>query len=149
MMGNPLYSDDIGAMCFNAAKSWQLGWYDSSKISIDPREGSWTGNIVGIADFANNPLNDPVIVKVETGTGTDQFIAFNRATGINRHTDEADDEVTIVQTGLNGELYSQSFLKATLKSGEVYTIPQWDGTQDLTITAKAININTGSSAGYA
>ena len=149
MMGNPLYSDDIGAMCFNAAKSWQLGWYDSSKISIDPREGSWTGNIVGIADFANNPQNDPVIVKVETRTGTDQFIAFNRATGINRHNDEADDEVTIVQAGSNGELYSQSFLKATLRSGEVYTISKWDGTQDLTVTAKVININTGSSADYA
>jgi hypothetical protein len=149
LMGNPLYSDDVGAMCFNAAKNWQLGWYDSSKLSIDPREGAWMGKIVGAADFANNPQNNPVVIKIETRTGTDQFIAFNRASGINRHNVEADDEVTIVQAGSDGEWYSQSYLKATLRSGEVYTIPKWDGTQDLTFTAKSINVNTGRSAGYA
>ena len=149
LMGNPLYSDDIGAMCFNAAKNYQLPWYDSNTIIINPRDGDWIGKIVGIADFANNPDDSPVVIKIETGTSIDQFIAFNRATGINRHNDEADNEVTIVEAGNNGEWYSQSFLKATLRSGEVYTMPQWDGTHTLTITAQSININTGSAAGYA
>ncbi len=149
LMGNPLYSDDIGAMCFNAAKNYQLPWYDSNKISINPREGAWTGKIVGIADFANNPDGSPVVIKIETGTLTDQFIAFNRAKGINRHNVEADNEVTIVEAGQNGQSYSQSFLKATLKSGEVYTIPKWDGAQDLIITTQSININTGNAADYA
>ena len=136
-------------MCFNAAKSWQLGWYDDSKIVINPREGSWRGTVIGIADYGNNPQNYPVVVKVETQTGTDQFITFNRAVGINRHNKEADDEVTIVETGNNGDWYSQSYLKATLRSGEVHTFSSWDGTLDLTVAAQVINTNTGSSAGYA
>lgn len=149
-MGNPLYSDDIGAMCFNAAKSWQLSWYNDNKLAIDPRQQrTWMGTMVGVADFGNNPNQYPVVIKIETGTETDQFIAFNRATGINRHNDEADNEVTVVEAGTNGEWFSQSFVKATLKSGEVYTIPKWDGAEDLTISAKAIKINTGSNPGYA
>ena len=39
-----------------------------------------------------------MVVKIETGTETDQFIAFNRATGVNRQNDEADNEVTMVET---------------------------------------------------
>ena len=149
MMGNPLYLDDVGAMCFNAAKSWQLGWYDDRKISINPRIESWKGRIIGIADYENNSLDHPVIVKIESGTATDQYITFNRATGVNRHNEEADNEVTIVQTGNDGESYHQSWLKATLHSGQVHIIPLWDGAQDLTISAEAININSADSAGYA
>ena len=84
LMGNPLYSDDVGKMCWNAAKTWQIGWYDSNKIIIDPKaQQFWSGTIVGIADFDNNPDQYPVVVKIETGTSTDQFINFNRAKGVN------------------------------------------------------------------
>ena len=68
-MGNPLYSDDIGAMCFNAAKSWQLSWYNDNKLAIDPRQQrTWMGTMVGVADFGNNPNQYPVVIKIETGT---------------------------------------------------------------------------------
>ena len=151
MMGNPLYSDDVGAMCFNAAKNWQIGWYDSNAISIDPRvQQSWYGTMVGIADYENNPENHPVVVKIETGTATDQFIAFNRATGVNRQNDEADDQVTIVTAGSNGEWYSQSYLLNTLKAGQEHKISNWGNGQTLHIKAVSININPGNAApGYA
>lgn len=150
VMGNPLYSDDVGAMCYNAAKSWQLGWYDSNKISIDPRQGSWTGTIVGVADFANNPAGYPVVVRIATGNQFVQFIAFNRAIGVNSDNVQADNKVTVVEAGAYGEAYYQSWLKATLTSGEVYTMTNWaDSRQDLTVTVHAINIDTGSAAGYA
>jgi hypothetical protein len=151
MMGNPLYEDNIGAMCWNAAKTWQIGWYDSNKQMIKPRQGEWSGTtIVGIADFNNNPSNYPVVVKIETGFETDQFIAFNRASGINRHNDEADNEVTVVETGKNGEGYAQSYLKAHLAQGEIHTFVNWADTgQNLIIKANKINTNTGNSAGYA
>ncbi len=146
-MGNPLYSDDIGKMCWNAAKTWQVGWYDSNKLTFD-QQGSWRGKIVGIADFDNNSENHPVVIKLETGTSTDSFIAFNRATGVNSQNDEADDEVTIVETGNNGEAYSQSYLKAHLVQGESYTFTNWRGSgQDLIITAHEINIV--ANPGYA
>jgi len=140
-MGNPCYADDFCAMCFNAAKNWQLPWYDTHKHLIDPREGPWSGTIVGIADFQNNPSNHSVVLKIETGTTTDQFIGFNRAAGVNYENDEADNEVTIVETGGNGEAYSQSFLKAHLVQGEVYTYPNWAGTgENLVVTANLIDI---------
>ena len=115
MMGNPLYSDDIGAMCFNAANNWQLGWYDSNAICI------------------------------ETGTGNDRFIACNRATGVNRQNHQADNQVTIIQSGSNGEWYSQSFLLKTLSAGQEHAIPNWNNGQTL-----HINISLGNEApGYA
>jgi hypothetical protein len=49
-MGNP-YKDDVSAMCYNAPKTWRLGWYDSNKETIDPTKGQWSGTIVGVADF--------------------------------------------------------------------------------------------------
>ena len=66
------------------------------------------------------------VAKIETGTNTDQFIGFNRAVGINAQNDEADDEVTIIQTGNNGENYFQSFLKAHMIKGESFTFTSWD-----------------------
>ena len=67
-------------------------------------------------------------MKIETGTGTDQFIAFNRATGVNRHNVEADDEVTIVETSENGEGAAQSYMKAHLAQGDYYIYPDWANT---------------------
>lgn len=90
-MGNPLYGDDDGKMCFNAAKNWQLGWYDTHKVLVNPRnQPVWSGRLVGIADFSNNPSNHPVVVKIESETSTDAFVAFNRAAGINSQNAEAD-----------------------------------------------------------
>eukprot|EP00957_Ditylum_brightwellii_P050763 3848942-Ditylum_brightwellii.AAC.1 len=60
-MGNPLYSDEIGKMCYNAAKNWQLSWYGGIgeesiyKVKVDPRTtplSSYT--LVGIGEFDKN-----------------------------------------------------------------------------------------------
>ena len=95
MMGNPLYSDDVGKMCYNAAKNWQIGWYNDRKITVDPTTLSkgWeaTYTMVGIADYLNNPSSHPVVIKVETGQGNDYFVGFNRAIGVNSQNDEGDD----------------------------------------------------------
>ena len=102
--------------------------------------------MVGIAEYAQrtDTANQPVTVKLETGSTTDYFIGFNRATGANAQNDEADNEVTITTSGSNGEGYSQSFLKAHLIKGESYTIPNFAGNsgQNLVITADDINIST-------
>jgi hypothetical protein len=154
MMGNALYQDDIGAMCWNPAKSWQIGWYGSNRKTIDPRQGSgtWSGTIVGIANYDTNPEDYPVIIKIETGTGADQFIGFNRAMGVNRHNDEADDEVTIVETsgGGGGESAAQSYLKAHLVQGEEYVYPNWDDSgMNLIIKANKIHIDNSTAASAA
>jgi len=57
-------------MCFNAAKTWQLGWYDSNKIVVDPRNGPTTVDLVGIANFSSNSDNLPIVVKIALETGS-------------------------------------------------------------------------------
>jgi hypothetical protein len=143
MMGNPLYSDEVGKMCFNAAKNWYLEWYDGAKTTIDPLVSpTSTVTLVGVAEY-NIRNGNPVVVKLETGTSDDFFIGFNRAVGANSQNDEADNEVTIVTTGNNGISYSQSFLQAHLIQGESHTITNFGGTGvDLKITAESINISS-------
>lgn len=147
-MGNPWFSDDGGAMCFNAAKTWQIGWYDSNKVLIDPRSGSWTGRVIGVADFNNNPGNHPVVLKIESRTSKDLFVAFNRATGVNRETRQAKDQVTVIEVQeRNGEGYSQSYLKRILSEGQSYRVSNWAGSgQTLTVRVNDIIIGNRSFA---
>lgn len=148
----PRFSDDVGSMCFNAAKSFQLSstWYNNNNLVIDPTQASWEGNIIGVADFARNPQNYPLVVKIETGTPDDYFIGFNRASGINQNTIEGINEVRILETGMDGEFFSQSYLKAALKEeGNTYVIPRWDGTLDLTFKLLAIVIGDESDVDHA
>jgi hypothetical protein len=146
-MGNPLYSDDIGKMCYNPAKNWQIGWYNNNRLELNPTLSSKNYTLVGVADYLNNPDGHPVVVKLETGTEADYFVGFNRAIGANADNVEADDEVTIVQVNSgNGEAYSLSFLKAHLNLNEgeesSYVIPNFGGVGDLTIAAEAIDTTT-------
>ena len=120
-------------MCYNAAKSWQIGWYNDRKITLNPKtalasNANWGTfvTLVGIADY-QNVANIPVVLKLETDTVDDYFIAFNRAVGINADNDEADNEVTVILTGQNGEKASQSHLRATLAVGEQYVISNFGG----------------------
>ena len=85
--------------------------------------------MVGIADYNNTATNTlPVVLKLETNTPDDYFIAFNRAAGVNSQNDQADDELTIITTGNNGGAQSQSYLKATLSQDESYIIKDFGGT---------------------
>ncbi len=132
--GNPLYYDNIGnKMCFNGAKSWQIGWYNDRKVMLNPKTAmannpNWSAmvTLVGVADY-KNVASIPVVLKLETDTMNDYFIAFNRAVGINADNVEADDEVTVVLTGNDGEKQSQSYLKATLLVGEQFAIGKFGG----------------------
>ncbi|KAL3790131.1 LOW QUALITY PROTEIN: hypothetical protein ACHAW5_000829 [Stephanodiscus triporus] len=128
-LGNPHYEDDTGKMCYNPAKNWQIGWYnDRKKMLTPPSQASWETmeTIVGIADYQKNNMF-PVVLKLETGTSNDYFVGFNRAAGINEDNKEADNQLTIVQSGKNGDSFSQSWLKATLKVSDQYTLENFGG----------------------
>ena len=150
MMGYGLQHDDFGKMCYNAAKNWQIGWYNDRKLLLNPLvEQSKTVTLVGIADYLNNPDQHPVVVKVETGAANDFFVGFNRAIGVNSQNNGGDNTVTVVQVdGNNGEGYSQSYLKAKLGfngdiTGSSYTISGFGGTEfDLVISVSSIDLST-------
>jgi hypothetical protein len=159
LMGNPLWGDDKGKMCFNAAKNFQLAvgndaWYNDGPGEIITWDSGVDGGtvlettMVGIAEFDKITENNPVVVKLETGEKLDYYVGFNRATGANSQNRLASDLVTIYETGNNGLSYSNSFLKAYLAEGESYTIPKWRGTK-LDLTIKVLEININKVPGYA
>jgi hypothetical protein len=125
-MGNPYQGGNpyVGNLCYDAAKSWQLGWYNDREVTLYPEnESSIWGTVktmVGIANYDQATPDTPVLIKLETGLDNDYFINFNRATGINEQNVEADNEVTIVKA--NAETKSQSYLQATLLEDEAHSI---------------------------
>ena len=82
-------------------------------------------------------------MKLETGTADDYFMGFNRAYGVNWDNDQADNQVTTVQTGNSGTGYSQSFLQTTMTQGGSYTVSNnWRGTKkSLVVTVNTINFS--------
>lgn len=120
---------------------------------LDPSGGATTFtttelDLVGIAEYDAPTTSQPVTVKLETGTDTDYFIGFNRATGINSDVIMGSDEVTVTTSGNNGEGYSQSYLHATLMNGEAHVITNFGGSGD-DLVVKVININTSAVPGIA
>ena len=110
---------------------------------------SWSGRLIGMSDYGNNPYNHPIILKLETGTGSDYFVSFNRAGGVNSEVQEANDLVLIHRVeGGHGTEYSQSMLMSTLYGGRTGTIENWRKSGiDLTVMVNEINL--WSSPAYA
>ena len=153
-MGRPIVGfDDIGKMCFNPAKNWQLDWYRGSRLELSAQSGDFDipaqYTLVGVTDFLNNPRNHPVVIKLSSYK--DMFVGFNRAAGITSENVQADNEVTIVQGGstasfLGGGDPGQTYLKSTLKQGETHVIGRFStSTNALIIQADTISIGANPS----
>ncbi len=152
-MGYSYSQDDDPKMCFNAAKSWQLGWYDDKKMELAlPATGeiSWSGRLFGIAEYDMTAANDIVLVKIETGTDLDYYVNFNRKVGFNSGTKEGGDQVLIVASPGNGESYGNSLLEAKLSADQ--SSPDIIGSGGgfrWSIQVTANTINTTASPAYA
>ena len=91
MMGYSYASDDGPVMCFNGAKSWQTGWYNSKRTVVTPSTGGcFDGNLYGIAYFSN-AASSVLLVQINDSTTSnpDFYVAFNHTIGINSCTQEA------------------------------------------------------------
>eukprot|EP00584_Thalassiosira_punctigera_P019424 CAMPEP_0172555260 /NCGR_PEP_ID=MMETSP1067-20121228/58322_1 /TAXON_ID=265564 ORGANISM="Thalassiosira punctigera, Strain Tpunct2005C2" /NCGR_SAMPLE_ID=MMETSP1067 /ASSEMBLY_ACC=CAM_ASM_000444 /LENGTH=884 /DNA_ID=CAMNT_0013343775 /DNA_START=163 /DNA_END=2813 /DNA_ORIENTATION=- len=149
LMGNPLFADELGQMCFNPAKNWQMqfnphpttvgqGWYDSRdfiEVNTDV-DGAQTFKMMGVGEYnlQGNGVSSPrkaIALQVFTG-GTPQYIGFNSAKGANLQNKEADDHVTIYE--YSGTGYAVSSLKGYVTQGNSFTT-----TQGRVITAQCIN----------
>jgi len=140
-MGNPLYGDELGKMCFNPAKSWFLEWYPGSgELVFDKNTDSvMRKKLVGAGEW-ENPNQGQVVIKIENGD-KDLFVGFNRAAGANSQNDEFDDEVTVIEAKNSNTISYQSYIKAHLKNGEEYT---QNG-----VTVKVCDLVTNVVPGYA
>eukprot|EP00521_Asterionellopsis_glacialis_P002145 CAMPEP_0195259488 /NCGR_PEP_ID=MMETSP0706-20130129/7990_1 /TAXON_ID=33640 /ORGANISM="Asterionellopsis glacialis, Strain CCMP134" /LENGTH=125 /DNA_ID=CAMNT_0040312989 /DNA_START=202 /DNA_END=575 /DNA_ORIENTATION=+ len=64
MMGYTYPETDGPKMCYNGAKSWQLGWYQTKSVDVDPLTSAWRGRIVGISDYGTTSNDYKVIVRI-------------------------------------------------------------------------------------
>ena len=148
-MGNPLYGDDLGGMCYNPAKNWQLtfnphpttvisAWYDKQDfITVDTSVAPRSIQMIGIGEYnlQGDGVNVPrkaVVIKVLNNSTTPQYVAFNSAKGSNFQNDEADDLITLVE--YSGTGYGASSLKGYISEGRSITT-----TQGRIVTVQCIN----------
>lgn len=129
-------------MCFNAAKSWFLGWYNEEGKNghelILPELGNWEGRLTGIDAYLNNEnYNDQkykVVLKIETSEEEstefpDLYVMFNRKQGVNSEVQGFPDKVNIVSQFR--EAGAQSWVEASLdeKPGSnIFRQPNFDNT---------------------
>lgn len=132
-MGNPF--EDDAKMCFNGAKFWQLGWFSDQSLTLYPLLADASQNIqlLSFTRYDTTASSNPVVVKIDDSTDsdifTDYFMVFNRKTGINFNTQEAEDTVSIVRQSREGLQYARSWVMARLGKSEEYTIPNFAGSE--------------------
>jgi hypothetical protein len=138
MMGYSYPELDGPKMCFNAAKSWQLGWYNSRHVTLELNE-AYYGKLGSIAHEDSDP--SPAIIKINnSASSTDHYITFNWAHGFNSGTKEGGNQVLVVETGSEGSGYSPSDLLGKQFAGtRTYTL----GERTVTVKVNSINTNTG------
>eukprot|EP00588_Corethron_pennatum_P008571 CAMPEP_0194267412 /NCGR_PEP_ID=MMETSP0169-20130528/1917_1 /TAXON_ID=218684 /ORGANISM="Corethron pennatum, Strain L29A3" /LENGTH=728 /DNA_ID=CAMNT_0039008239 /DNA_START=119 /DNA_END=2308 /DNA_ORIENTATION=+ len=140
MMGNPLYGDESGPMCFNPAKSWMLGWYPGSLDTYNPSFVMYK-KFIGAGEWSSTSTSAlTVVVKIEMGE-KDLFVGFNRKAGANSGNIEFSDEVTVIEAKVTSNRSEQSYIKAHLKNSETYT--------QSGVTIKVCKLVTNVVPGYA
>jgi hypothetical protein len=135
------YSEADTKMCYNPAKSWQLGWYAFRRTHVDFGNGAgFTGELIGLTDY-EHPNSSGKYVNVKVG-GSDYsahlYVGFNLDSGINDGTKEARNQVTVHEKV--GVGYAKSELVARLSTGNSYTINNFEGSKTLNINVNSINM---------
>jgi len=150
-MGFGYNQDDTPVKCFNAPKTHQLGWFTSHHADRTIADFSYEGRLYGFADVQKIASDDKMIVKLIGNTGTssdygDFYVSFNRATGNNEETKESRNKVVI--HSCNTSYWGPKSIKlAELSANGIMTV-MVKGIE-VTIQVTAIDIPSGSAAGYA
>lgn len=140
-MGNFWYGDDE-KMCFNAAKSWQLGWYIARHLTVTKTNPRYEGYLASVIQDPS-VSGPPIIIKVPGSSHSpDFYLTFNAASGITAGSGEAKNQVTV--TKQTGE--GVSHLVATL--GEPFKIvdehlrcPYWAATGECDVNPNYMLVN--------
>jgi len=133
-------------MCFNPAKSYQLGWYDDQVLTINPAtkaQGSYDYILNGAAKYQENK-NALISLRLQTDGNADYYVGYNHAVGANSESQEGRDRVLVVRkTGGGVSGYGQSELTSVLASNQSWKLSNWQGSgRDVTVT---VTSSVGSS----
>ena len=117
-----------GEKCFNAAKTFYLGWFSNYHGFATPKSSSFSGTLVGVNDAANDEISSGqyVTVKISDSGATDLFMMYNRVEGVNSFLENLyyRNKVVVVEQSQEDE---QSWVKAVLDKGDTYTQSNWGG----------------------
>jgi len=116
------YREDDTAMCFNPAKSWEVGWYADKQIelNVDTDLSAETTSYLlnGVVDYKDESVGRYIVVKIGNF-----YIGYNRAASFNGGVKEAPDRVTITEKrGGDESSAARSKLIAKLSVGDTYVI---------------------------
>jgi len=154
MMGYSYNQDEGPAMCFNGAKSYQLGWFPTYSQEVESDNPFfWNGDLVGFVDkdsmvgCAQGDSNcDKLIFRLKPQSGDNEYyVQFNRKLGFNSGTKEGGNQVMVVSRG-RGTGYSASLIQAKLNADNQYTISSFGVHGSLTITVQSITLNSSGKS---
>mmetsp|Transcript_17221 Transcript_17221/g.39802 ORF Transcript_17221/g.39802 Transcript_17221/m.39802 type:complete len:784 (+) Transcript_17221:187-2538(+) len=77
MMGSYNGNDDAPQLCYNAAKSWFLGWYDDAHQQVSTND-YWEGKLVAIPDRVEPGFSDPKNIYRSIVNIGNLYLQFNR-----------------------------------------------------------------------
>lgn len=143
--GNKL---DDGRKCYNAVKSWQMGWYKEGHKVIDPYQEPFEGDIVGIANFDERGDKNVILRIVGHVDKNDYYVAFNRRAGMNIDSTVGSNKVVITASSSTNRTDLFSYQKAILSEGESYIMPNFDG-GELTLCVIINEIQKDTSPAFA
>lgn len=140
---------DAPQMCYNAAQMYHLGWYDGQLGIWDKFTQPGTLVLHGFTKQGNKNAF-PKLVNFQWSSQTDLYMSFNWKQGFNQDTQEAANQVTLVQQGSDGIGYSASLLKAKLGEHERFVFENFFDEPDapcphLDIRVDAIDLEQGQA----
>jgi hypothetical protein len=111
------FSETGPLTCYNGAKSWQMGWYNSRSYDYNFENGIWKGRLIGQVDYSNpNDLTSKVVLKLNSPDSIDSyFVMFNR---IKSGTKESQNLVMVVRSDIEADPWANSELVAKLGAGQ-------------------------------
>ena len=138
VMGASYKSSDRPRMCFNAAKSWQTGWYKDKEVTIGDTEilECFNGTLHGIVDYDKATT---VLLKI-TGRKNDIYINFNSQKGFNQGTQEGGNQVlAVIRVKGERDSFAVSNLQAKLSAGDSFSFEKY------VLSVEAINVSKGTA----
>ena len=144
-MGYSYGQDDGPRMCFNAAKMYQLGWYTSNTLELNPLQLSSPLNValMGAVDYDVSDSSRVVLIKLnQASRSSDFYLTFNSKTGFNSGTVDGGNRVIVNIQGGEGNSYATSDLIDRLGAGNALTLKNFNGEsgKDVVITVNSIDL---------
>ncbi|CAJ1954136.1 unnamed protein product [Cylindrotheca closterium] len=148
VMGRNRQMSEAPRMCFNAAKSFELGWYSDKSVSLNPTHSSFRDDqVIAISNIVDyRSTRDLVLVEiVQPSVQINYVFGFNAAKGFNAGVMNGQNQVIVYERA--AEIGNASKRIADLSSGQAVTISNFNRVPGdiLTIMVLGVNLAAGTA----